>query len=121
MLTWSNGKIKCTLGIGGFATTALMAELWKSVLPVWGVMSIALLPVVVFIFVRPGELPARIVRVAQTCAALWYILTVVTLLIAMLRLPQLPRGWPIYCVGVIFGLIPSIIVVREAIADREQR
>lgn len=65
MLSWSNTKFKLTLGAGTLAVTGMLSELWWDVLPVWVALGIALLPLVVFVFVHPGELPARLVRIAH--------------------------------------------------------
>src|SRR5687767_2249696 len=83
MLNWSNGAYKLTLGIGSLAMTAIMADLWKSRLPFWAIGTVAMLPFLVFIFVRPGELSAGFVRGAHVFAAAWYVIAAAFLAWAM--------------------------------------
>jgi hypothetical protein len=70
VLSWSNTGYKLTLGVGSLMIAGMLSELWQDVLPAWAGVSIALLPVVLFVFVHPGELPARVVWVAHVLAAI---------------------------------------------------
>ena len=87
MLSWSNAKYKLTLGIGSLAVAGMLAELWRDVFPVWAALTIALLPLVVFVFVHPGGLPARLVRIAHIAASVWYVVVAVGLLVALTDRP----------------------------------
>ena len=65
MLNWPWWRYKLTLGVGALATTGMMADLWQKVVPVWAIMAVTLLPILIFLFVKAGELPAWFVRAAQ--------------------------------------------------------
>jgi predicted membrane-bound spermidine synthase len=124
MLTWTPTKYKFTLGIGSLATTAIMAELWKSVLSIWVIMIIALVPLAIFVLLDPRTIPARVVVFAQVFASLWYVITVVVLTIGIIRGPELPDDWAIIPIFCAVGLVPCVLVIRDAIRGRhgaEQR
>lgn len=114
VLSWSNAKYKLTLGLGCLAIAGMLSELWPDVLPVWVAVAIALLPLVIFVFIHPGELPVRLVRVAHVVASVWYTVVAVGLLIALATIQPLPRGWPVYPLFVIIGLVPCGIVLYRA-------
>ena len=111
MLNWSNAKYKMTLGIGMLGMTAMMSELWKTILPVWCALVIVLLPFTVFVFFHPDEMNTRIVRYAQMAASIWYLIVAVVLLAALLTSAKLPEGWVIYQVFVVIGSIPCWLVL----------
>jgi len=75
-------------------------------------------PLVVFVFVHPGELPARVVRVAHVAASIWYALVAVALLFALATVQPLPRGWPIYPLFGATGAFPCGIVLYRAARGR---
>jgi hypothetical protein len=118
MLNWSTAQYKFTLGIGSLATTALMAELWKLLLPAWVMIALALVPLTVFVFVHPDEMPARFVRLAHVIAAAWYVLTVIALAVGLYVAPALPQGWIILLVGCSPGLIPCVCVLGQSARPR---
>ena len=118
MLNWSNTKYKFTFGIGSLAMTGIMAELWKPILPFWVVAVVALLPLVVFVFVHPGEMPARFVRAAHVFASAWYVVTVVALSVGLCVAPKLPKGWIIFPLFCAIGLVPAILVLGQAVRGR---
>ena len=112
VLSWSNAKYKLTLGVGSLAIAGMLAELWGDVLPVWMALVIALVPPVVFVFVHPGELPARFVGLAHTAASIWYVVVAIGLVVALATTAKpLPRGWPVYPVFVAIGAVPCAIVL----------
>jgi hypothetical protein len=114
VLSWSNAKYKLTLGVGGLAVAGMLSELWRDVLPIWVILVLALLPLVLFVFVHPGEMPARVVRVAHIAASVWYFAVAVGLLVALTTIQPLPRGWPIYPLFVAVGAVPCGIVLYRA-------
>ena len=82
-------------------------------------LAIALGPFVVFVFVHPGELPARFVGVAHVAASIWYVLVAVGLMVALATAVRpLPRGWPIYPVFVMIGAVPCVIVLYQWVRGR---
>lgn len=120
MLSWSNTKYKLTLGVGTLAVTGMLSELWRDELPVWVALTIALLPIVVFVFVHPGELPDRVVRIAHVAASVWYVVVAVGLLVALPTAKALPSGWPVYPLFVAVGAVPCGIVLYRAAHGRYQ-
>ena len=103
-----------TLGIGTLAFAAMLAELWRDVLSKWLMLAIVMPPVVVFLFVHPGELPERFVRIAHVAASLWYAVVALGLFIALLALRPLPEGWPVLPLFVAIGAVPCGIVLYRA-------
>ncbi|MEA2707517.1 MAG: hypothetical protein QOF78_118 [Phycisphaerales bacterium] len=118
MLNWSNTKYKFTFGIGSLAMTAIMAELWKPILPIWVIMVVALLPLVVFVFVHPDEMPAGFVRAAHVFAAVWYVASVAASSVGLCLAPKLPNGWIIFPLFCAMGLIPASLVLSQAVRGR---
>ena len=114
MLSWSNAKYKLTLGVGSLAVAGMLSELWRDVLPVWVALAIALLPLVVFVFVHPDELPTRVVRVAHVAASVWYVVVAVGLLVTLALASPLPHAWPVYPLFVAVGAIPCGVVLYRA-------
>jgi hypothetical protein len=120
MLSWSNAKYKLTLGVGTLAIAGMLSELWRDVIPIWLVVTIALVPLALFVFVHPGELPSRIVRVTHVIASVWYVLVACGLLVALASSQPLPRGWPIYPLFAAVGAVPcSIVLFRSAFGKYE--
>ena len=111
MIAWTNTKLKFTSGIGGLGTAALLADISHQTLPIWSVMVIALLPVTVFVFVRPDEMPRSVVLPMQIFASVWYLTLSVILSFLFLRLPEKERGWPIYFIGLAVGAVPCFVVL----------
>ena len=118
MLSWSNAKYKLTLGVGSLAVAGMLSELWRDVMPVWAILTIALLPLVVFLFIHPGESPARVVRIAHIVAAVWFVVVAAGLLVALATIQPLPRGWQVYPVFVAIGVVPCGIVLYRVARGR---
>ena len=118
MLNWSSWSYKLTLGVGALAVAGMLSERWRDVLPAWVAVLIAVLPLAVFVFVRPGELPARVVRVGQVAATAWYVAVAGALLVALFRTHPLPRGWPVYAVCAAIGAVPCAVVLYRAVLGR---
>jgi sulfite exporter TauE/SafE len=110
MIAWTNTKLKFTAGIGALCTTALLADISHQTLPVWLVISMALLPLIVFLFVRPDEMPRSVVLPLQIFAASWYLVLSVVLSVLFFRLDVREKGWPVYFFGLAVGAIPCVIV-----------
>ncbi len=112
MIAWSNTKLKLTSGIGALGTTALLADISRQTLPIWSVMVIALVPVTIFVFVRPDEMSRSIVLPLQLFASLWYLALSVVLSVLFFRLIEKEKGWPIYFICLAVGAIPCFVVLR---------
>jgi len=112
MIAWSNTKIKFTSGVGALGTTALLADISRQKVPIWLVMVVALIPVTIFVFVRPGELSRSIVLPLQVFASLWYLLLSVSLSVLFFRLVDKQKGWPIYFICLAVGAVPCFVVLR---------
>lgn len=118
MLNWSDTNYKLTLGVGSLAIAGMLAERWQNVLSVWVILVIALLPFVVFVFVRPGELPDWSIRIAHVAASVWYVASVIGALVSLAMVQPLPRGWPVYLLFVAVGALPCAIVLCRAVCGR---
>jgi hypothetical protein len=111
MIAWSNMRLKFTSGIGALCTAALLADISHQTIPVWQVMISGLLPVCVFVFVQPTEMPRAVVLPLQLFASLWYLVLSGVLLVIFFKLGEKTRGWPIYLVGLAVGAVPCIAVL----------
>jgi len=120
MLSWSNTGYKLTLGVGSLAIVGMLSELWRDILPPWAALAIALLPLVMFVFIHPGEIPPRVVLVAHVVGSVWYVVVAAGLLIALSRADPLPRGWPVYPLGVVIGAVPCVTVLYRTARGRYQ-
>jgi hypothetical protein len=120
MLNWSDEWYKLTLGVGSLAVAGMLSELWGNVLPFWVVLTVALMPLLVFVFVHPGELPAGVVRVAHVSASVWYVAVAAGLSVALARAVPPPRGWPVYPLFVLIGAIPCGVVLYRAVRGNYQ-
>jgi hypothetical protein len=120
VLSWSNTGYKLTLGVGSLVIAGMLSELWQDVLPAWAGVGIALLPVVLFVFVHPGELPARVVWVAHVLAAIWYLALAVGLAVLLAASKPLPRGWPVALLFLAMGAIPCGTVLYQVARGRYQ-
>ncbi len=96
MIAWSNSKLKFTSGIGALCTAALLADISHQRIPVWVAIAMAMLPLLIFVFIKPGEIRRSIVLPCQIFAALWYILMAVTLSVLFFTMTEKTRGWPIF-------------------------
>ena|SRR5215472_8450943 len=111
MIAWTNTKLKFTSGIGGLCTVGLLAEISHRTLPIWLVMVIALVPIIIFVFVRPDEMPPSVVLPLQIFAAFWYLASSVILSVRFLRLTERGKDWPIWIIGLTVGAIPCIVIL----------
>lgn len=118
MLNWSNTGYKLTLGVGSLILAGMLSELWQDVFPAWAGVGIALLPLVMFVFVHPGELPARVVWVAHGLAAIWYLALAVSLPVLWASSKPPPRGWPLGLLFLAMGAIPCVTVLYRVVRGR---
>jgi hypothetical protein len=81
-------------------------------------MVVALLPVVVFVFVHPDEMPPKFVRAAHVFASVWYVASVVALSIGLCLASELPDGWIIFPLFCAVGLSPAFLVLSQAVRGR---
>ncbi len=114
MLNWSNSGYKLTVGVGSLVVAGLLSTLFDKVLPAWAVVLIALVPLVLFVFFRPGEMPDLVVQAAHIFAAVWYLVVVVGLLVMLAENRPLPRGWPVYPLFAAVGAIPCVLTLYRA-------
>jgi hypothetical protein len=121
MIAWSIGKLKLTLGIGALCTAAIMADLSHQEMPIWLVLVISMLPLIIFVFVRPDEMQPSIVRPLQGFASFWYLLTVATLTTLFLISVDRPRGWPVIFIGAAIGCIPCVVVLKNLFWPTSER
>ena len=110
MIAWSNAQLKLTAGIGALGVTALLADISHNQRPAWLAIAIALLPIVIFLFVRPDEMPRSVVLPLQVFAAIWYLALAAILTVLFFQLPQRPQGWPVYFVCLGIGCIPCVVI-----------
>ncbi|MDB6029278.1 MAG: hypothetical protein JWM68_5501 [Verrucomicrobiales bacterium] len=115
MIAWSNNKLKFTSGIGSLCTAGLLADISRQTLPAWIAVAIAMLPLCIFIFIRPDEMRRSIVLPFQIFASLWYLVLALTLSVMFFRRGTMTPGWQVFFVGLIIGSIPCVIVLRNLV------
>lgn len=118
MLNWKKSTYKLTLGIGTLAVAGMLSERWQRDLPFWVVLVISSLPLVIFIFFRPDELPERVVRIGHVAASMWYVVVAAALLADLFTMAQRPRGWPVYPIFAAVGAVPCGIVLYRVVLGR---
>ena len=94
----------------------MLGEYTASLLPAWLAIGIALLPLGLFVFFRPEELPISVVRMAHIVAAIVYLSTVIVLFCALATAGQLSRGWQVLIPATAAGAIPCCIVLFKVMA-----
>jgi hypothetical protein len=115
MLEWSLLKYKFTLGLSCLGMAGAMSELWKPQLAVWAVLAICLIPLTLFVFFDPADLPARWVRFAHLFGSLWFVLLAIILTVALCVDSNFQRGWLLFPLTFLPGLIPCVIVLQRAV------
>jgi FtsH-binding integral membrane protein len=122
MIAWSNTKLRFTSGIGALCTAGLLADVSRQTIPVWLAIMIALLPLVIFVFIRSDEMPRSVALPLQVFGSLWHLFLAVILSVAFFRLPERSRGWPVYFIGLAIGCIPCVIILwRSLCHQKDQR
>ncbi len=116
MLDWSDARYKLTLGFGALGMAGAMAELWKNVLSVWIILPVVMLPLVIFVFIRPiddsGRRFTRFVRGAHVLGAAWYLACALTITIALANRPLQPAAlWLLLAPLFLAGSIPCVLVL----------
>jgi len=83
-------------------------------------VAIAMLPLLVFLFVRPDEMRRSVVLPFQVLAALWYLVLAVSLSVMFVKRGEMTRGWCVYFIGLAIGSIPCIIILRRLVWKRKR-
>ena len=118
MIRWSPIKLKFTLGIGTLGSIAIFSELWQKAIPAWAAVGITILPIVVFIFADPDDVPHSIAHFLQIGASLWY-LVLNSLLVAMfVAKHRIDGGFLLMLAFLAIGCIPCLIVLGRAFHPR---
>lgn len=115
MISWSNNKLKFTSGIGALCTGGLLADISRQTIPVWIAIAAAMVPLVIFIFIRPEEMRRSVVMPLQVLASLWYLLLATVLSVLFFRMPEKSQGWPIYFIGLAIGSIPCFVILWRSL------
>jgi hypothetical protein len=111
VLNWSDEKYKFTLGLGALALVGMLAELARPELPAWVAMAAALTPLILFVFLHPGELPDGVVRAAHVAASVWYLAAAAVVLNEGLRRAELPWAWALCTFLLLPGAVPCAVVL----------
>lgn len=79
MLNWSATAVNGTVGVGGIGMLAIPlfapgVDISVVLRVLWPAFAVAMLPAAVFLFSRPDLMPARIARILQSIAIVWYFL-----------------------------------------------
>ena len=119
MIRWSPIKLKFTLGIGSLASIALLSELSQKAIPAWLAVGIVILPLVVFLFADPDDIPRSVAQVLQVGASLWY-LVVNSILAVLFVMAGLKGGWWLMFIFLAVGAIPCLIVIGRAVVPVEE-
>jgi hypothetical protein len=111
MLNWSMTAYKFTLGSGSLGIAWLLSDLFRDILHPWVGVALAIVPLLMFLFAVPGELPEMLVSVLHSVGAIWYLALTITLVSMVVLLNKLPSGWQ-FCLLLIFaGAFPCLLVL----------
>jgi len=116
MIQWSPTKLKLTLGIGSLGGVAILSELSQKTIPAWLAVGIVILPLAVFVFADPDDVPRFVARLLQIGASLWY-LVVNSFLAAWLVSGGPKAGWWLMLAFLVIGAIPCLIVIARAVVS----
>jgi hypothetical protein len=119
MIDWSVRAIRFTSGIGALCMAALAAELTCQLIPMWLALSLIMVPVAVFIIMRPDDMPLKFVWPCQLAASLWYLALACILSVLFFHVPVRMQGWPILFVGMAIGAIPCVVVLSRIVRNLE--
>jgi hypothetical protein len=119
MIRWSPAKLKFTLGIGSLASAAILSELSQKAIPAWLAVGIVILPLVVFVFADPDDMPRSIARYLQIGASLWY-LVVNSILAVLFIVGGVKVGWWLMFIFLAVGAVPCLIVIGRAVVPTEE-
>ncbi len=114
MIAWSKNKLSITLGIGVICIVFLLMDVSSETIPLWLAIAAAILPLVVFLFIQPGEMRRSIVLPLQVFASLWYLLLALILFI-MLFVRGETEDWPVFFFGLAAGSIPCVVVLKKVL------
>jgi hypothetical protein len=115
---WSETVLKFTVVFGAFAQTALISELYSRWFPIFGILGLMMPPVVLFLFVRPGEHADWIVRKSHSLAAAWHLLAGLTLACLFLMSGCATAPWLVVVFPLLAaGAVPCAIVLYRAVAE----
>lgn len=114
---WSGVALKFTVGLGILAQIVIISELYGRGVPIWCVLGLLMPPLVLFLFVRPGELADGIVRKTHTLAAAWHLLVGLTLASLFLLSGRATVVWLVTVFPMLAaGAVPCAIVLYRATA-----
>ena len=118
MISWSNTSLKFTSGIGGLCTAGLLADITSKAIPAWLAVGVSLVPLAVFVFLHPDEMPVSLVRTTQVAASIWYLGLAVTLTVLFFSSGRITPGWPVFFVGLAVGAVPCLVVLKRSLFAR---
>jgi hypothetical protein len=115
MIHWS-ARTELAFHVGVLGQAAYLADPAKRLMGIHLFVGLVLLPYLVLLFFRHGELSDEVVARAHLLAALWYV--VLTLLVVALAAEGYrPSGWILYLVLMAPGAVISLVVIGRRFRD----
>jgi len=118
MIDGSDVRVRIATGIGALCLAGLLSEMTRGLFPDWLGIAAGLLPLAIFTFVVPGEMPDKPVRALQLLASLWYLFLAISLSIALARSGRLDPPWALPLAGAAIGAVPCLVVLRRVLLPR---
>jgi len=118
MVNWSDGTIKMTLGIGALGITAALATMSDSTLPFWIVLIFSMLPLMIFVFIKPHEyFSNKVVGYFHFFGVIWYLFAIGgTIFLCFGKIPL--QEFIFYTFFMMVGIIPCVIFMWRHLDGR---
>ena len=112
-MNWSNLALKGTMGAGSLCPAAILTDVLKPSIGLWGTIALIIAPFTILVMVKVGEeIPARIVMLLHTLAVAWYAVLMIASIVVMARRGFEPTDTMLAAVMAL-GFVPCIAIVRD--------
>lgn len=109
MIRWST-RTEIAFHFGVLGQTAYLADPAKQAVGLWLFLAAVILPFLLLLFIRHGELRDEIVMRAHLLAALWY-LALTAIVVVLAARGYRPFGWLFYFALITPGAVVSLLLV----------
>ncbi len=83
-MNWSGGALKATIGAGSLPVVAVLGDVLAQYVGVFGMIAIVLVPLMLLVFVKPGELDDKWVKLVHMTSVIWYLALVISSFVFMM-------------------------------------
>ena len=114
-MNWSNQALKLTMGVGMLGQTAILTDVLKPLLGIWGTVGLLVVPIALVIMVKPGEeISAGWVKLAHGTAVVLYLALSAGTVATMAIRGFIPSD-ALASSFMLLGLVPCAVIVRATL------